>query len=201
MLRSLVSRLRCFAFDLWHGVQTCGNAELESLKVESPNVVHGVRYQPTHPKLIKEALDSLPIDHSRFVFLDYGSGKGRVVLVALQYPFKRILGIEFSSELHGIAVRNVRKFRGKRLCQCVNCIHADAVDFDLPSDPLVIFMFNPFRPPLLKALMKKVSRSLLQNPREAWLIYVTPFHSSLVRYPFALIEQGQYYKLYRASNP
>lgn len=198
MLKSLVSSLRCHAFDLWHDVETCGDAELDSLRIDGPNRVHGVHYQPTHPKLIRETLDGLPIDYPQFAFVDYGSGKGRVLLVATQYPFKQIFGVEFSKELHDVAVMNVQKFRGRRLCHQINCVHEDAANFDPPLDPLVIFMFNPFRPPVMKTVMEKISHSLLSRPREAWLIYLTPYHSHLVAHPFALVGEMQYYSLYRA---
>jgi SAM-dependent methyltransferase len=200
-LKTFVANMRCLAFDLWHGVHTRGDVDLPRLTIDSPNLDHGTGYQPTHPKLIRKILLSLPIDHSQYTFLDYGSGKGRVLLIAAGYPFKQIVGIEFAKELHEIAVRNIARFRGRRLCPSIESVHADALAFDLPLDPLAIFMFNPFRPPVLKPLMEKISRSLLASPRDAWLIYTSPYHAHLVSHPFAVVE-GRVYQsvnIYHAS--
>ena len=198
MLKTIVADMRCLVFDLRHGVHTRGDAELRRLTIDSPNVEHGVGYHPTHPKLIRETLFSLPINHSRYTFLDYGSGKGRVLLIAAELPFKRIVGIEFAKELHEIALWNIERFRGRRLCRCIESVHADALAFDVPTDPLAIFMFNPFRPPVLKVLMEKISQSLLASPRDAWLIYVSPYQGHLVSHPWAMVESGPYHNLYHA---
>lgn len=68
-------------------------------------------------------------------------------------------------------------------------------------DPLAIFIFNPFRPPVFKPLMEKISQSLLTSPRDAWLIYLSPYQAHLISHPFAMVGSGVYYNLYRASLP
>ena len=65
-------------------------------------------YQPTEPTLFREMIESLmqvtpKINLSEFTFIDIGSGKGRALLMASQYPFQRILGIELLPELHRVA--------------------------------------------------------------------------------------------------
>lgn len=45
-------------------------------------------YQPTDPALFHEMLDSLKIDFRDFTFIDIGSGKGRTLLMASDYPFR-----------------------------------------------------------------------------------------------------------------
>src|SRR5438552_13937135 len=48
-------------------------------------------YQPTEPSLFHEMLKALKIDFREFTFIDLGSGKGRVLLMAANYPFRRIV--------------------------------------------------------------------------------------------------------------
>jgi tRNA1(Val) A37 N6-methylase TrmN6 len=91
-----------------------------------------------------------------------------VLLVAAGYPFKRIVGVEFAKELHNIAVRNIQCFRGRCLCNRIESIHADALAFGVPMDPLVIFLHNPLRP--LVPLMEEISLSLIAFPRDVWLV-------------------------------
>ena len=51
----------------------------------------------------------LDVDHSEFTFVDYGLGKGRVLMLATEYPFKRIVGVEFSESLDRTARQNLTK--------------------------------------------------------------------------------------------
>src|SRR3984885_13557549 len=65
-------------------------------------------YQPTEPTLFGEMIESLmqvtpKINLPEFTFIDIGSGKGRALLMASQYPFRRILGIELLPVLHRVA--------------------------------------------------------------------------------------------------
>src|SRR5215211_9528844 len=43
----------------------------------------------------------------RDVFVDYGSGLGRAVLVAAGFPFRRVMGVELSTEMTDRARANV----------------------------------------------------------------------------------------------
>jgi len=47
-------------------------------------------YQPTEPALFQEMMASLPIEFDQFTFIDLGSGKGRTLLMASEYPFMKI---------------------------------------------------------------------------------------------------------------
>ena len=68
-------------------------------------------YQPTDPALFQEIMASLPIEFEQFAFVDLGSGKGRTLLMASEYPFKRIVGVELIAELHRAAEENIRDYR------------------------------------------------------------------------------------------
>jgi tRNA G46 methylase TrmB len=68
-------------------------------------------YQPTDPALFQEIMASLPIEFEQFTFVDLGSGKGRTLLMASEYPFKRIVGVELIAELHRAAEENIRDYR------------------------------------------------------------------------------------------
>ncbi|HLB92446.1 MAG TPA: hypothetical protein VJK27_08915, partial [Terriglobales bacterium] len=46
-------------------------------------------YQPTDPALFQEMMSALPIQFDEFTFIDIGSGKGRTLLMASEYPFQK----------------------------------------------------------------------------------------------------------------
>ena len=47
------------------------------------------------------------------VLVDYGSGKGRVLVVAAELGIQRIVGIEFSPGLVAIAKCNLERYRAR----------------------------------------------------------------------------------------
>ena len=111
VLKIIVGAARCRVFDWRYKVRTCGVVSLDRLTIESDNARHGVFYHPTHSKFLFEVLGALDIDYERYRFIDLGSGKGRVLLVASEFPFREVLGVEFARELHEIACQNLRRLQ------------------------------------------------------------------------------------------
>src|SRR5437868_798915 len=64
-------------------------------------------YQPTDPAFFHEMICRLPAKFRDFTFIDLGSGKGRTLLMASDYCFRRIIGVEHLPTLHSIAQENV----------------------------------------------------------------------------------------------
>jgi SAM-dependent methyltransferase len=120
-------------------------------------------------------------DYSRYTFIDMGSGKGRVLFVAAEYPFRKVIGVEFSNALHDEALANLKryKYRGRR-CADIEPVHVDARDFEFPDDNLVIYLFNPFGPEVMGYMLANLERSLEKHPRHAIVVMLWPDHSDVV---------------------
>ena len=132
-------------------------------------------YQPSDPTLLHEMMAGLDIDFSEFVFLDIGSGKGRVLLMAADYPFQKIIGVELLPELHRVAEENVRKYKSdSQRCFRIETICYDAADFVFPPEPMVVYLFNPLPEPGLAAFVANLDRSLEENPRRVYVLYHNP---------------------------
>lgn len=200
LLRTVVGEARCRAFDWRHRVRTCGTAELKGLTIAGANANHGVFYHPSHPKFLFEVLGALDIDYSRYSFVDLGSGKGRVLLVASEFPFLVIVGVEFARELHEVASENIRRYRSNsQKCKQVQSLHADATEFEFPTGPLVLYLANPFGPGVLVPVLRNLQKSLVANPRDGILIYTAAFHGQLVESETTLkcVERSTYHNTYR----
>ena len=200
VVRNVVSEARCRYFDWRHGVRTCGDANLTNLTLVGSNADHGVFYHPAHPKFLFELFNSLKIDFPSYTFVDLGSGKGRALLVASEHPFAEIVGVEFAAELHEIANRNIQSYRSKtQKCKNVSSVNVDAAEFEIPLTPLVLYLFNPFRPAVLIPVLQRLQRSLDSHPRDVILIYAAPFHAGLIEQETALkcVEQATYHNTYR----
>jgi len=129
-------------------------------------------YQPTEPELFHEMLHSLPADFSRFVFIDLGSGKGRTLLMASDYPFKKIVGLELLPELHRVAEENLQKYKNdSQRCFALEAICQDAREFEFPLDPIVLYLFNPLPRAGLERVIAKLEQSVREHPREVYVLY------------------------------
>jgi SAM-dependent methyltransferase len=160
-------------YDWAHHVDTTGTVEISALSVLGKNGACAVQYEPVSPDELAEILQQIDVQFENYTFVDFGSGKGRVLLMAARYPFRHIVGVEFAKELHYIAVKNLATFRGSRQCRNIESIHADATDFPIPAGPLVIFLNNPFRDPVMAAVMRNLSVSLEAEPRDVVFVCVT----------------------------
>jgi SAM-dependent methyltransferase len=129
-------------------------------------------YQPTEPSAFHEMLGALGIDFQQFTFIDIGSGKGRVLLMAADYPFRRVIGVELLSALHQIAQQNIAKYGEEpRRCSNVESQCLNAVDFVIPDGPVVVYLFNPLGEVNLMKVVENLNRSLKKNPRPAYVLY------------------------------
>lgn len=138
-------------------------------------------YQPIEWPLFQEMLNQLAIDYSQFTFIDIGSGKGRPLLMASEYPFRKIIGVEFLPELHAIAQENIRRFPDERkLCKQIEARLADATEFQFPCEPLVVFMFHPLPESGFRKVIANLAESIRENPRPAWLVYANPLFAEIV---------------------
>lgn len=164
-------------------------------------------YQPTEPTLFKEMITSLEtnfpeIDFQNFTFIDVGSGKGRVLLMASDYPFRRILGVELFPDLHRVAVENIRVYKSDlQRCFAIEALQGDARRFAFPPEPLVLYLFNPLPETGLAGLIGNLERSLGENPRIVYVLYHNPLLEKLLAGSSVLSKVGgtHQYSIYTNS--
>ncbi len=166
-------------FDLDHGVETNGDLNdwtyLSDLEIPSKNWIHGHDYAPVDPEQFRAALAHLQVRFEDYVFVDFGSGKGRALLLASEFPFKKITGVEFSPALHAIAQRNIAKYRPpQRQCTAVESLCMDFFEFPLPLEPSVLFFFNPCDRTAIVRVKTRIADSLAAHPRDLYLVYIAP---------------------------
>jgi SAM-dependent methyltransferase len=162
------------AFDREHGIETAEEIPLESAGVPPTEVARGNGvYRPVTQKLFRAAIASIGVDAARFTFVDIGSGKGKVLFMAADLPFKRVVGIEYAGGLHEVAVRNVAAYRSaKQKCRDIEAVHADALQYDLPDGPLILFIFNALAKEIMRGLLKKLDAGVAsERNRPLILIY------------------------------
>ncbi len=162
------------SFDVKYNTDTSGLISSRELIIQETVSRHSaIIYLPAPESVTVHIIKNINIPYRNFIFIDVGSGKGRVVLIASRFPFQSIIGIEISRQLHEIALRNVKQATHPTQ-QCFN-IHMhcmNALEFTPPETPLVFHFYHPFLPDVLRPMLKNIGRSILQNPRPIYIIYL-----------------------------
>jgi len=164
-------------FDLIYGTETTGIHAIGSLDISSPNSRFARQYEPSRESVVRGLIDRLGVDISKFTFVDFGSGKGRVLLIAAAYPFVEVIGVEFASELQEVAVRNIARLPPEMVRENrVRSVCIDAVDFDLPASNLVCYFYDPFDEPIVSRIAERLIAHQKQRGYEVIVVYANPRH-------------------------
>jgi SAM-dependent methyltransferase len=148
-------------------------------------------YQPTEPALFREMMASLPIAFDEFTFVDVGSGKGRTLLMASEYPFRKIMGVELIAQLHRVAEENIRAYKSAtQRCSQIEAVCADACEFAFPSGPLLLYLFNPLPVAGMRRMVANLEKSLAENPRIVWVLYHNPLLEHVIGEKAGFVKVG-----------
>jgi len=180
------------SFDRDHGVDTGGTTQLTDLVIAGPYRRFGIAHTASDPDEFADAVDSLCIEHKDFTFIDLGSGKGRAAVLALSYPFRRIVGVEFALELHRVAAANLTSLAATgRDVRRIEFVHADATSFNFPDEPSVIYLYHPFEGDVMHRVVQRVLRAHAANPRPIFILYANPFLESYwIKAGFVSMKRG-----------
>jgi SAM-dependent methyltransferase len=168
-------------FDRSRHVDTGGLIKPDPSKVVG-EVLDSHIYGPVRAVNVHTAIRDLPIrDLSQYTFIDMGSGKGRALFIAAEYPFGKVLGVEYSTEIHRDAVENIASYRhSKQRCRDIKSLSANAAEYQFPEGNLVIFLFNPFGPEIMRRMLANLQDALAKSPRHVVIIMLWPEHANLV---------------------
>ncbi len=179
--RAIHDRVHRALIDPWYdrrlGIDAAGALWPSPLGLFGRHAPCAQEYRATPTWIFRRAMSGLDIDLRRFVFLDYGCGKGRVLMLAAQRPFLRVEGIELSERMYRIALANIAHAQARGVLHApVVAHHIDAADYVLPAEPLVIYLFDPFGAQVVSLVADNIEASLAANPREAYVVYLNAEH-------------------------
>ncbi len=169
------------AFDLRNGVNTRGTTAPQS-GLGGDAYLHAVRYQGVWAKTFRAAMASPLIGPpAESVFIDLGCGKGKAVMIAATYPFRRVIGVELSPALARAAERNIARFRRRNAGLApIEIVVQDAGAFEYPPLPIIVYLHNPFDGVILARVAQRLRASIADQPRDALLIYHAPVHREVL---------------------
>jgi len=197
-----IGNARCRAWDVIHGVDTCGEIPLLDLNFESKHKTRGLEYQSHHPAIIRAGLRSLEIRYQDYSLVDFGCGKGRVLLVASEFPFRRIVGVEFAPQLAESARQNLKTYRAQnQKCREIEAITGDATAYQLAPEPQVLYFYSPFALSVMDQVIHNIEVSLQRSPRALLVLFsgVLSMRDGTFgsRPQYERLRRGRYFDLYR----
>jgi hypothetical protein len=162
------------AFDKRYGTDTAGKIPVSALLIDNrdSNPNDSNWYEGVSVKIFNQIVNNLNIRFEDFTLVDFGSGKGRALILGSECGFGKIIGVEFAKDLHEIARKNVSIYeRATGKASNIELICEDATAFPIPPEPLVIFFFSPFKGRVMELVVQHIAESLEKNPRPMIVLF------------------------------
>jgi SAM-dependent methyltransferase len=204
----IADRLGDFLFDRIHGTQTNDMIVPEDDEIYGGTERPACGYMPTRPGPFHKVMRALRIPPGGG-FVDYGSGKGRILLLATRYGFDRITGLELSPKLCETARRNIEIYGARHAdMPPIEVISGDALRHETDDRDKVFFFYNPFPLPVVESVLRNILKSYKRKPRAMWFIFHNtgcmklledhPFLTDLGEFNFW--GAGRYFRVYKAEG-
>lgn len=183
-----------FCFDIKYGIGTRKLIKLNDLTIKSNNKERGANYQATRVIPLRKLFHKIQLMiPAGSVFVDFGCGKGRVLLIAAQFGFSQAIGVEFAHELCEIATHNCANYKAKTAVRTqFQIIETDVVDYPININENVFFMFNPFDEVVLGKVLKNITLSLKTLYRRILIIYYNPRYGNYIEKHEDFVKSGDY---------
>jgi SAM-dependent methyltransferase len=163
-------------FDNQYGIRTSGflPGSVLRLAYSIKKTTAYVGYLGVQPSIIRRMLNILP-HHNDATFLDLGCGKGRALVVASEFPFRSVMGVEICPELVKVAKENAQVIaRNLPDRTPITVVNTNALDYALPECNLIIFLYNPFGEDLITRLLTNIETGPLKGDSSIRVIYSNP---------------------------
>ncbi|HEU4636971.1 MAG TPA: class I SAM-dependent methyltransferase [Edaphobacter sp.] len=192
-------------FDQVHGTDTSGLVPARDLVTGHPNDEHVTAYYAVAPSILRSLVEQWKEtapghDIDDYTFLDMGAGKGRAALLASEFPFREVIGVELNPAMAAIASANAARWQDAHASDPtaepvspVRIVVVDALEFSLPTTPTLLFLFHPFEDPVLKQVLRRIESAFIGRAGDLDILYVNAEHGNLIsRHPaFKLLWEGQ----------
>lgn len=160
------------------GIDTRGIiTNLDSLGIEGAARKEATFYEAVREDIFLDVVAFAGVDPRQYDFIDFGSGKGRALVLAAEAGFRKAVGVEISPALHEVAIRNVATYQRQRpQAGPIELRCGNAAAFELPPGDALLFFYNPFREATLRAVLSNVARTWRRQPRKLIVVYCNPVH-------------------------
>jgi len=165
-------------FDRRYGTDTTQYLHRSDFDLDAEVADHARNYGASPDRTFLRFLRQQQLDYSDYTFIDLGCGKGRTLLLASQFPFKKIVGVEVEPAIHATCLRNIAiRFADSKVSQRpVEALCMSAGDYDFPDGNILLYLFNPFDEYIMRQVAQKLRRAVESTSRFIRIVYFHPNH-------------------------
>jgi SAM-dependent methyltransferase len=193
-----------FTFDIRYNVNTSRLILADDLGFRNAEIQkHAKQYRPTPPYRAFASLKSLKKvvkDFSTSTFIDYGCGAGRIMIIAAEMGFGKVIGIDLSPQLIELCRSNLKQYLQINNTSEIIVLEQDASKYIPPNDANVFYFFLPFSLAVYSRVIKNIKTSIKTNPRTVYVLDMWSdfdFQSN----NFQLIHKIESIKIYMSKDP
>ncbi len=183
-------------FDLLYGTDTSGLIHRDKLSSGHVHDANSTAYWGTAPSVFAVMLQhweahlaASPHTLAHHTFIDIGCGKGRVVMLASDAPFRHVMGVELNPHLAAAAQQNLAIWTAApHSCPNITVLHADALTFPFPETPVLLYLYNPFDAHVMQLLLDRLAGLALTRTAPIDILYAYPIQrSTFAQHPGVLL--------------
>lgn len=158
-------------FDRRYGVRTSGHIELSETSFDSSKLRHATSYGPVNGWAFRRLLKRLSFSKT-LRFADLGCGLGRACILAAEYGFNKITGVELASELCVVARQNLLSCSlAPTNKSSIQIVQGDVLEYCGITEDDVFFVYRAFSLEFFQAVCEKLVQTAAHQGRLLTLIY------------------------------
>jgi SAM-dependent methyltransferase len=180
-------------FDLENGADTGGLITGADLASGHSSDRHIEGYAAVPPSRFRNMLarwqaSNPPHALAEYTFIDIGCGKGRALMLACEYGFREVVGVELNPSLAAIAQTNADLWTAAGKARCpIRVERGDAVDLKFSPGPCVVFLYNPFGAALMQRLANRMAEEFKDYPTSLEVLYCKPEQAAAFAESFQMV--------------
>jgi len=168
------------AFDRRWGTDTSTGVSVRELGFDATQIEECRRYDPSREEMLRAPVAALGLDPAEWDFIDYGAGKGRAMMLAMEMGFAGVAGVELSGRLCSIARANIARFAERSgIATPARVIEGDATAIAPEGRQILAYFYNPFGATIMAAVRARLEAALLDGADRVTVIYANPEHEAV----------------------
>ena len=78
-------------------------------------------------------------NYEKLNFIDVGCGKGKGILIASNFNFKKIIGIEINKNIYNVCKQNLSNYSKTKYKKNIQLINVNALDYNITDENIFFF--------------------------------------------------------------
>ena len=167
-------------FDRLWGTDTSTGVSVRELGFDTSKADEYRRYDPSGEWMLRDPVAALGLDPTKYDFIDYGAGKGRVMMLAMEMKFLSVAGIELSDRLCAVARSNIARFAERSgIATPARVLNADATAIAPEGRHILAYFYNPFGATIMAAVRRQLEDALRASAESVTIVYSNPEHADV----------------------